>query len=435
VLGWGRKVGDTQAIHGEKMIYRELSRGKPVLAAVQRARHEMQKEFIEMRQKSPDRAQPAWSLLRLYSDGTPLGPIVKEEQHQQPKSRQITRVNLLNSRIKVMGEGFVGRRRQLQISLRALNRNNYDKVGVLLLGSGGLGKSCLAGKISERFPGHMVIALHGKLDAISLGAALRKIFHITADKKGLSILARKTGMTERLAYLCAASFKEKNYILLLDGFQQNLEEGESGYPGLLRPEAAALLDTLLQCLPIAVKMTHLVITSRYSFTLTEEDRDLVEERLQKIWLTSFRDSEVYRKICELKNIYGHESPLMREQLKSAGCGNPLLLEKLDRLAGQIPADETGRLQEEIEKMREDFIGEWGLYELYRQCSESLKRILKELSIYPNPVTEHQIPHIEEVTGITGVKCFLREGMNLSLAEHDQANRTYRLTPLMREILK
>ena len=45
VLGWGRSVSDQQATIAEKMIYKELSRGKSILEAVQRARHELIKNF------------------------------------------------------------------------------------------------------------------------------------------------------------------------------------------------------------------------------------------------------------------------------------------------------------------------------------------------------------------------------------------------------
>ncbi|HLP44732.1 MAG TPA: hypothetical protein VK469_02235 [Candidatus Kapabacteria bacterium] len=65
-------------------------------------------------------------------------------------------------------------------------------MGVLMLGAGGLGKSCLAGKICERFPGHMVISLQGKLDEFSLGAALKDAFRPSQDKTGQERLKEKS---------------------------------------------------------------------------------------------------------------------------------------------------------------------------------------------------------------------------------------------------
>jgi hypothetical protein len=106
---------------------------------VQRARYELITDF-------PSTDKPAWPLLRLFSSGMPLNSIVAKEQDWKPKDRRIKHVYLKNSEVKVLAEGFVGRRKQIQRSLYALNQDD-DKVGVVLLGTGGLGKSCLAGEI------------------------------------------------------------------------------------------------------------------------------------------------------------------------------------------------------------------------------------------------------------------------------------------------
>jgi hypothetical protein len=139
VLGWGRSVSDDQASHAEKMLYHELSRGRTILEAVQRARHELIKEF-------PMTTNPAWPLLRLFSSGMALDAIVKKGRQPRLTPRRMVHTFLKNSQVQVLAEGFVGRRRQLQRSIRAL-KQEFEKVGLLLLGTGGLGKSCLAGKI------------------------------------------------------------------------------------------------------------------------------------------------------------------------------------------------------------------------------------------------------------------------------------------------
>ena len=429
VLGWGRSVRDVQANHGEKTIYYELSRGSSILEAVRKARCEM-----EMQSRFTGHTESAWPLLRLYSNGTPLKAIVSSGQHPKPQSRHTTYTYLAHSRVKVLTEGFIGRRRQIQLGLKTLNED-YDKQGILLLGTGGLGKSCLAGKLCERFPGHTVIAHQGKLDEVSFETVLQKVFNGTGDNKGLEVLSRREAMAEKLADLCATSFKERNYIILLDAFEHNLEKTDSGWPGPLHPGAAELLRPMLYYLPYSGKMTHLVITSRYMFSLLPQDRYLMEERLQEIWLTGFRESEVLRKIQELKNIFGHENMTMKKLLKGAGCGNPFLMEQIDQIAGQIPANEKDRLQEEIENARENFLRELRLYELYQQTGEPLKFILGTLSIYSNPVPGHQVEYEAGLAGITQWEDLLREGMNLGLVEHDQAKRTYSVTPLLKEKLK
>ena len=199
VIGWGRSVSDEQAIQAEKEIYHELSRGKTMLEAVQRARYELITSF-------PTTKHPAWPLLRLLSSGQSLNAIVQKGQKKQLKSRRMKHIYLKNSRVQVLIEGFVGRRRQIQQSLKAL-KYDHDKIGLLLHGTGGLGKSCLAGKICERFKHHTLIIVHGRLNAITLELALKDAFIAAQDKTGEKILEAELEMTDKLAKLCATSFK------------------------------------------------------------------------------------------------------------------------------------------------------------------------------------------------------------------------------------
>ncbi len=323
-LSWGRSVSDQQATIAEQMIYRELSRGRDLLAAVQRTRQELLEHFREA-------AHQAWPLLRLYSDGRMHGPLVQPNQQPRPKPRRMVHTMLKNSQVKILETGFVGRRRQMQQSVRAL-KDNRDKIGALLHGAGGLGKSCLAGKLCERFSGHTLIIVHGRLNAITLQAGLKDAFIAANDAAGLEILAAPKEMPEKLAQLCATCFKEKNYLFVLDDFEQNLEGAAAGSIGPLLAETVPLLQTLLHYLPLTGKMTQLLITSRYEFALNENTRVLVAGRLEKVSLHSFRLAEQQKKARELSHISEFlDSPFAEmaevgEQLLAAGHGNPRLME-------------------------------------------------------------------------------------------------------------
>jgi tetratricopeptide (TPR) repeat protein len=448
VLGWGRSVSDEQAILAEKMLYHELSRGKTILDAVQRARHELDTKF---QSGSPS----AWPLLRLFSSGMSLDAMVTTGQRSRPQHRRTAHVYLGQSQVEVLAEGFVGRRRQLQQCLRTLNQDS-NKAGVLLLGTGGLGKSCLAGKTIERFPGHTLIIVHGKLNSITLGAAMGDAFILAQDEKGLQILSQKKEMgamikldrsfcggpgggfleksplAVQLAHLCATSFKEKNYLLLLDDFEQNLEGADKGDPGPLLLEAADLLKVLLHWLPYCIKMTQLIITCRYDFSLTEQDKDLVKDRLEKIWLTNFQESERRKKARELKNILNYPDRSLVPRLLSAGYGNPRLMEWVDVLVGQIPAAELPQLWEALADKKETFIRQHLIRELLQQGGKDLSLFLQWLGIYRRPVQIEGVQQLADKAGLKGWKELLQRGMDLSLIEHDQVRGTYQLTPLLRE---
>jgi tetratricopeptide (TPR) repeat protein len=152
-------------------VYFELSRGKSVIDAAFSARKEMaQGGSLE------------WYVLRLFSDGTPLIPLVEEGQKARPRSRDIQYIYLGNGQVKVLTEGFVGRRRQIQRGIRWL-RGQTGKVGLLLHGTGGLGKSCLAGRLCERFKDSNLIIVHGELNALTFQEALKDAFIRAHDQE------------------------------------------------------------------------------------------------------------------------------------------------------------------------------------------------------------------------------------------------------------
>ncbi|HLP60847.1 MAG TPA: tetratricopeptide repeat protein [Candidatus Deferrimicrobium sp.] len=425
VLGWDRSVSDEQAICAEEMLYHELSRGKSILDAVQRSRHDLAQKFQV-------NEMLAWPLLRLFSNGTPLNAIVTEEQKLKPQPRKLVHGYLKKSRVKILTEGFVGRRRQLQQSIRALKQD--DKIGVIFLGAGGLGKSCLAGKLSERFTDHTFIIIHGKFDNQSLGAALKDAFVLARDENAGQILGDQNKLTEKLKTLCAVSFKEKNYLLLLDDFEQNLEAADKGQPGRLMLGAAELLKTLLHYLPYSGNMTQLIITSRYDFSLTEMDRDLIGENLEKVWLTSFHESEQRKKTQSLKHIFNYKDkdPSRMTQLINAGLGNPRLMDCMDLLAKRMASVNVPQLQEAVKSEWETFINDHMIPGLLQRGGTQLEFLLRRLSIFRRPVLKDGIRIMAEKAGLDKWEKLVENGMGLSLIEYDQVHQAYCLTPLLRE---
>jgi tetratricopeptide (TPR) repeat protein len=425
VLVWEYLEEAESALHAEKMIYPSLCRGKSITDALQSAR--------ELMKKLRSRPNAPWSRMRLFSTGIPLGAIVKENRQRLAEPKSIMYTYLEQSHVRVLKKGFVGRRRQLQTCLDVL-RNHDDKIGVIINGAGGLGKSCLAGKICERFPGHTLIIIQGKLDAITLEIALQQAFTVAQDKEAQQILEIGKELTLRLADLCVTVFKKKNYLLLLDDFEQNLEGTAADNTALLLPEAAELMKELLHWLPSSGKMTQLIITSRHSFSLTEEACDQVKEKLESIILTSFRVHEQYKKARELKNIISYPDQEIRQQLLAGGLGNPWLMEQVNVLVGKMRNEKVPRLLKAIEHKQEELIRDHVLRELLRCGGDELTRFLQHFSIYRLPVLEQGVETVVKNAGLKERQALLENGIDLNLIEFDQNRQTYRLTPLLREEL-
>lgn len=428
VIGWGRSVSDDQSIIATQMLYYELSRGRSILEACQRAR-------VELKETFPLDPEPAWPMLRLFSNGVPLTPLVREGQKTRPKPRKLKQIFLSRGHIKVLENGFVGRRRQIQASFRSLTESKY-KTGLLLLGAKGLGKSCLAGKLCERHKDYIPITIQGKLQASTMKTALTDAFIISQDKKGEKLLAKKNDFTKTLAHLCTTSFKEKNYLLILDNFDQNLENRENGLPGPLKLEAVTILETLLHYLPFSEKMTQLIITSRYGFTLTKQNRDLVKENLDTIWLTSFIGPEQRKKLVDLNHIMAIPQRARQIKLLTASRGNPLLMEEMNCQISASEITDEDQFNKTIERIQQDFTRKSNLYQIFKQCPDDLLDFLQRVSIYRRPVLAEGIEVIAMDAGIENWWGLLEKAMGLGLVEFDYARANYQVSPLLRdELLK
>jgi tetratricopeptide (TPR) repeat protein len=408
VLGWGLPVSDLGASLAAKTLYHDLSRGKNILDAVLRTRYELYNHY-----------PTDWSLLRLFSDGSPLHvPFVAKGQKKLPKPRELLYTFLVNSQVKVLSKGFIGRRRQIQLGLRCL-RKDRQKVGLLLHGTGGLGKSCLAGKFCDRFKDHTLIVVHGDLNAVTFHEAIKDAFIRADDDEGSKRLEKQEEMPDKIRGLCSSAFQKRNYLILLDGFEKNMPEREEGILDI-SPEAVPILEALLTYLPYSGKMTQLIITSRYTFSLTFDGKDLVSERLEPIGLTSFREADERKKIAELYNIARFPDPRIKQQLIETGRGNPRLMEALNALAGEVK-DVTSILSLAKGK-QEEFIEDLGLKQLLESQPEAFQSLLRRSAVYRLPVLKRGIRLVSE--NIASWESEVEKAVRLSLLEEDSTHSDY-----------
>jgi hypothetical protein len=369
VLGWGLPVTDRGATLAATRVYRELSRGKSIVDAVFSAREVLYTDEILKENDILD-----WSLLRLFSDGTPLHvPVVEKGQEKTVKARDIQYAYLLNSQVKVLKKGFVGRRRQIQRGIQML-KNNEEKIGLLLHGTGGLGKSCLAGKFCDRFKDHALVIVNGELNAATFLEALEYGLARAEDEKGLQILQAKEEVAKKIILLCSTSFREKKYLIVFDDFEENLKGYEQGDP-VLSDEAVPILGMLLHALPLACKSTQLIITSRYTFDLEIDGKDLVSERLESIGLTSFRGADERKKVADLEYINKYHDEKVRKDLIKAGRGNPRLMEVLNALLQVKQGLDVSALLQKVEGKQEEFVQDLVLRKILHSQSEEFQNVM------------------------------------------------------------
>ena len=418
-LGWGLPVSDPGATSAARQLYFELSRGKNVLEAVLTTRQGLFKHH-----------QTDWSLLRLFSDGTPMNvSLVQSGQKRRAKLRDLQHIYLYHSQVKVLKKGFVGRRKHIQRGLRCLKKDE-KKIGLLLHGTGGLGKSCLAGKFCERLKNHTLIIVHGKLNAVTFGEALKDGFVRGKDKEGLRTLQESTELSDKLRNLCSSSFQENHYLILLDDFEKNLVKMEEDQPEV-SSEAVSILETLLKYLPYSGKMSQLIITSRYTFPLTIEGLNLVGQRLESTGLTSFRGSDEWKKVSELGHIANYPNPDIRQQLIAAGRGNPQLMEALDTLIAEAKNLDFVSLLSAVKDKQEEFVQNLILRQILKTRSEEFQTFMRRSAVYRLPVLREGIQLV--CPELKDWELYVNEAVRLSLMEQDSTRKKlvqYWVTPLL-----
>jgi tetratricopeptide (TPR) repeat protein len=424
VLGWGLPVTDAGARAAAGKLYREFSRGEDILEALRRTRKDLFDQY-----------QRDWSLLRLFSDGTPLDvAFVKKEQKQFPKPRELQYTYLGESQVKVLSTGFIGRRRQVQKGLRCLKKDR-EKVGLLLHGTGGLGKSCLAGKLCERFKDHTLIIVNGILNTYTFGEALKDGFfrYQGIDNDGLTVLEMKEEMPDKIRRLCSSIFQQRTYLIVLDDFEKNLVGTDKGAPEVCA-DAVPILEALLLFLHYSGKMTQVIITSRYMFPLTFRGRDMVQEKLESIGLTSFRDADERKKVSELSHIAHYPDPEIRQQLIKAGLGNPRLMEYLDTLVEEVKDLDITLLLSSIKDKQDEFVQDLILRQILEAQPEVFQVFLRRCSVYRLPVLKDGIGSL--VSDLKDWESHVETAVRLSLIEKDstRTDPRYWVTPLLRENL-
>ncbi len=240
-------------------------------------------------------------MLRLFTDGSQPGPLIAPGQGLRTHPARRTRYKALeDSRVRVLEYGFVGRRRQIQQGVRVLKGWHPEHVGLLVRGPAGVGKSCLAGKLTERVKDKQLVVLHGVLKKAELLTKLQRLFDREGLQSGLNVLQDRLEYPDKIKQLCREALQELPTILVLDDFEQNLTRRGDGW--ILSEEAIEFLKPILQALPWCEGRSNLLITSRYPFRMEVDGRDLPAETLCDITLTSFRGPDLEKKKQELPQI-------------------------------------------------------------------------------------------------------------------------------------
>ncbi|NEP80954.1 MAG: CHAT domain-containing protein, partial [Okeania sp. SIO3B3] len=359
VLGWGDRVLDTDATTAAAKLYQGLSSGKRVTEAL----GESYQELIKVNARD-------WHKLRLYVAGSLPGalvtPLRKPGRKPAPRYQKTIEFRDPEGKLRVATrKDFVGRRRQLQNCLRAF-RLDSDKLGVLIHGMGGLGKSTIASRLWERLSEYEKVLWWRQIDNSNFVEKLADKLR-DADLR-FALKDNQNELKYRLRDLFESLIEvgEKPFIFLFDDFEWNLEPREGGY--VLKPEAAEVLNALVWAIQEVGAREKIIITCRYKFQY---------QLLSEFWvqgLKPFRKADLGKKLKRLDNFNSGkiDEKLIERALKLAD-GNPRLLEWLDKDVLSCE-DIEGKLSQ-LESNSEDWQGKVIWPELYAQIDKKIVQVL------------------------------------------------------------
>ena len=433
VLSWGDGVSDENASMAAAILYEALSTGRTIteaLAETYRKLLEYQGPDTPPKGISGVKCSNQWHLLRCYiADALPGALVTAPRARGRKRAPAPTVTDRFideQRRLRLIPRTeFVGRRRQLQNCLRVL-KTDWEKVGVLLQGMGGLGKSAIAARLCDRLSDYKTLVWWRQVDESGFAKAL-------AEKLAREHREILKDSSQELKYRLRDVFAELNeqaekpFLLVFDDFEWNLEPRDGGH--ILQTKVAEILESLIWAIQETDAPDRLIITCRYQFQSELLDKFFMQR------LDGFHRADLQKKLSRLVNFdAGTTDDGLIERAIALADGNPRLLEWLNN---EVLSREDAQTQlTQLENSSSDWKGKIIWEELYQQIDKPLGKILSRCLVYEIPVP---IAALEVVCkGLLQYKEQLQRAINLGLievsSEVEQRNRTYRVSRILPHII-
>ncbi|MEH1773419.1 tetratricopeptide repeat protein [Nostoc sp.] len=419
VLGWGRPVLEGDATAAAAALYQSLAAGYELPQAVAKTYQTL------INNKAQD-----WHLLRLYVAGEVLGALVtplrgtgRPPAPPHPFIADTTRALDTAGRVRVCNPiGFVGRRRELQRCLRALK---YDpkKAGILIYGMGGLGKSTLAMRLSDRLSDYERVVLVGSVDEPSLVKCLSERFDDLELQKSLQATEPELKFRLRKLFRQMEQTNHQPFLLVLDDFETNLESRQGKF--ILSAKTARILEGVIFAIREQGRIPHrIVITCRYDFD---------SPHLQYFYkqpLARLGSADLDKKCSRLPS-FSFKSQVhsdIQAQAKRLADGNPRLLEWLDKILQDSTVERAAildRLEADPIELREQILAQV----LLTQVDQPLQKMLRLGLVFEVSVPRAALQEL--CTSILNLDSHIDRAIGLGLLEvsTDDSLRVPRILPL------
>ena len=326
-------------------------------------------------------------------------------------------------------DNFVGRRRQLQNCLKAL-KIDTDKVGVILHGMGGLGKTTIAFRlIQDRLPEHQPLKWlewgqkkeKEKREPLNADKLLKVLSKSLFKEKDLKECLKGTDFeTDLITLFYELSERGRLLVLIFDDFEWNLSPQGGNYRILDEP--ARVLQALVNAITTSQTRHKIIITCRYDNFDEEEFLSLFYSQ----GLDGLSGADLQKKLRQLPNFNSEKMPPhIIEKAIALANGNPRLLEDLNEKVLSLPPAEAERLLTDYQNNPELWKDRVIWPDLYDQIDEPLSKALSYGLIYQIPVPKNVLQVVcEDRDGEQ-----IQKGINLGLIE-ESSDKLYRISPIL-----
>ncbi|MBC6432830.1 hypothetical protein FM036_19595 [Nostoc sp. HG1] len=260
---------------------------------------------------------------------------------------------------------------------------------------------------------------------------LRQLAEECLSATGQEILQSNLPLTQKLTKFLREGLNEQaqRLIFVLDDFKANLELRTDG-SAVLKPEAVAVLISLLKAITQSRLPHRIIITSRYDFLLPE-----LNQRFHREQLAALSGTDLQKK-CNRLVSFAPGSEIDRElQLKAlvTSAGNPRLLEWLNKV---LKVQQVGKIQilEQVEKTTQEFRESILAEELLNRQPIKLQRMLGFSLVYKLPVPQSAIEVLCPKT--FDVNSYISRAVALGLLEciHSQEETLYYVSRILKPLL-
>ena len=351
VLSWSGSVSDTEATRFASVLYRELSNKARLEDATALARWQL---FVPPADAPAHYRLQDWHLARLYLATDGGGKLIEGRDIRFPHRQDSGHKEFLGKKekgLKVAArKEFVGRRRQVQDILGFFRDNN--KAGVLVHGLGNQGKSSLAARIANRLHNSDTLLIYGgkgderqytaphileelgrlaNHDPMELEQLIDGYRQAVGDDHSHLRIALKKLLEGPFSGRDAA---HRAVYMVVDDLEKILvmPEGNTSTHSV-HADYRKTLIALIRAFAEANTESRLLITSRYTFDLIDDDGKDIANYLERLALHAMNASESTRQYW-LKYGDRNNSDIDPKRVMTACRGNPGLQDMLFALANE-----------------------------------------------------------------------------------------------------